>query len=371
IIYRKLLKLNYCCKEKKIGPLMPAVSVLLTLFISLYLVNGMVFANDSLYKSADNMATAYGSGISPNWAESMAWLKENSPECTVVATYWDPGYWIAAYSGRRTVYDGGTQNNVRYTAVDDLNGLDCMKDRQGYIITGAQLREICNKRGDWVSNDCPLSDAGLSKEFCVTSRMQDMAGVIYSSDEVWAAKVLESYMGDCNELYFLASNDLIGKSQWWTYFSNWNPETGKGTAYPYSMAQISDQKELLLENGMAYYYGPFILKVTDVNGSQKIEPLLYEQGKYFTMKRMVLYQNSTPIAFESQDAQVPGTLWVDPTFNTIIYMPPQIENSLFTRTFFYGGEGLKYFEPSHLNPEVKLFRFKVDEFREDLEAGLV
>ena len=70
-----------------------------------------------------------------------------------------------------------------------------------------------------------------------------------------------------------------------------------------------------------------------------------------------------------ENATVPGTLWVDPSLQLVIYMPPQMENSMFTRMFFYNGEGLKYFESSYVNPEVRLFKFKVEEFRKDLGEG--
>jgi dolichyl-diphosphooligosaccharide--protein glycosyltransferase len=301
----------------------------------------------SLYNISYASVKGYGSGISQNWVNAMNWLKNNTPECTVVATYWDPGYWIAALSERKVIFDGGSQNSKKYTELEDLNGLDCVEDRHGYI------EEI----------------DGI--KYCVTSRIQDMAGVLYTSNETWAAKVLETYMGNCSELYELASHDLIGKSHWWTYFSNWNPEKGKGQAYDYFMVQLQNQKDLLFENGTALIYGPFILKIVNKNGSQELTPLLLQQGKYYKIRNLVLTVNNTPTKLTYPDASVPGTLWIDPSLRVAIFMPEQIENSLFTRMFFYNGAGLKYFEPVHLNPEVKLFRFKVEEFRKDLEEGKI
>lgn len=325
-------------KEKnKIG-LYGSVSLLIILIIvagySLY----------SIYETSEQMASYYGTGISNNWAEAMGWLKNNTPECTVVATYWDPGYWIAALSERKVIYDGGSQNSIRHTLVEDLNGLDCVLDRGGYI----------------------KEEDGF--EYCITSRMQDMAGVLYTNNETKAAKILETYLGNCSEMYELASNDLIGKSHWWSYFSNWDPEKGKGQAYDYAMVRLQDQKNLLFENGTNLIYGPFNLKIVFENNTQKIEPLLLQEGKYYKIKNMVLTQNNTPVKVNYPDSVVPGTLWVDPSFQMVIYMPEQIENSMFTRMFFYNGEGLEYFEPAYINPEVKLFKFNVEKFREDLEA---
>jgi len=300
----------------------------------------------AFYSLSYNSVKGYGTGISKNWENAMEWLKNNTPECTVVATYWDPGYWIAALSERKVIFDGGSQNSLKYTKLEDLNGLDCVEDRHGYI------KEINGTK------------------YCITSRIQDMAGVLYTSNETWAAKVLETYMGNCSELYELVSHDLIGKSHWWTYFSNWDPEKGKGKAYDYIVVQLYKQKKLLLENGTALIYGPFVLKIVNKNNSQEITPLLLQNGKYYKIKNLVLpINNTTKLTYPN--ASIPGTLWIDPSFRIAIYMPEQTENSLFTRMFFYNGAGLKYFEPAYLNPEVKLFRFKVEEFRKDLKEGKI
>ncbi len=315
------------------------------LLIILIVVSG--YSLLSVYKNSEKMASHYGTGISKNWADAMNWLKNNTPECTVITTYWDPGYWIAALSERKVIYDGGSQGSIRHTPIDELNGLDCVLDRGGYI------------------------EEEDRKEYCVTSRMQDMAGVLYTSNETKAAKILETYLGNCSEMYELASNDLIGKSHWWSYFSNWDPEKGKGQAYDYAVIRLQDQRKLLLENGTALIYGPFNLKIIFENNTQKIEPLLLQEGKYHKIKHMVITKNNTHMKLNYSDATVPGTLWVDPSMKLVIYMPEQIENSMFTRMFFYDGEGLEYFEPAYINPQVKLFKFNVEKFREDLEAGKI
>ncbi|MCK4429544.1 MAG: hypothetical protein KAU95_04155 [Candidatus Aenigmarchaeota archaeon] len=298
-----------------------------------------------IYEASDQMASRYGSGISNNWADAMNWLKTTTPECTVVASYWDPGYWIAALSERKTVFDGGSQGAIKHTKLEDLNGLDCLADRGGYI-----------KEEDGI-------------EYCITSRIQDMSGILYTSDEIKAAKVLETYAGNCTEIYELAYNRLIGISQWWSYFSNWDPEKGKGTANPYSVIRLQDQKNLLFENGTTLIYGPFYLKIVFENGTQNIEPLLLQQGRYHKIGNLVLVQNNTPVKMNYPNATVPGTLWIEQGFQTAIYMPQELENSMFTRMFFYDGAGLEYFEPAYINPEVKLFKFNIEKFRKDLKEG--
>ena len=338
VLFESFFKLDRFISNKDMAK---KISVVLSVVFLVFLFYALVFADVAPYKNSNDMAKSFGSGVTVGWDTSMSWLKQNSAECSVVATYWDPGYLIASLSERRTIYDGGTQNNQRTTPVEELNGLDCMKDRQGFI------KEI------------------NGKSYCITSRMQDMAGSLYTSDEVKAAKILESYLGNCTEMYFLASNDLIGKSQWWTYFSNWDPEQGKGTAYPYSVSGFTGKKDLILENGTALTYGPFYLKVTSKEGKQKIEPLLLQQGRYFLVKNLLFYENNSAVKLEFPDGQVQGTLWISPDFNYAIYMAPQTENSMFTRMFFFEGQGFKYFDKVYSNPEIKIFKLNLEKLKED------
>ena len=135
---------------------------------------------------------------------------------------------------------------------------------------------------------------------------------------------------------------------------------------------LQKQENLLFENGTSLIYGPFILKITSKNNTQIVEPYAMGQDKlYHKIKSLVIYQKNTPYKLEFENYTIDGTLWIDPTFRYAIYMRPQTENSLFTRMFFYNGEGLKYFEPAYTNSEVKLYRFKVGEFRKDLEEGRI
>ena len=47
--------------------------------------------------------------ISTNdWSDAMQWLKENTPEDAVIASWWDYGYWISALGERKTLADNAT-----------------------------------------------------------------------------------------------------------------------------------------------------------------------------------------------------------------------------------------------------------------------
>ncbi len=50
----------------------------------------------------------YRSFTSDDWSESMNWVKENTPKDSVIAAWWDYGYWITTLSERTTIIDNAT-----------------------------------------------------------------------------------------------------------------------------------------------------------------------------------------------------------------------------------------------------------------------
>ena len=61
--------------------------------------------------------------ISTNdWPDAMQWLRENTAEDAVIASWWDYGYWITTLSERATLADNATLinwqiNKLAYTLI--------------------------------------------------------------------------------------------------------------------------------------------------------------------------------------------------------------------------------------------------------------
>ena len=45
---------------------------------------------------------------SDDWKDATLWIKENTPEDAVIASWWDYGYWITTLSDRTTLVDNST-----------------------------------------------------------------------------------------------------------------------------------------------------------------------------------------------------------------------------------------------------------------------
>ncbi len=55
-----------------------------------------------------NGGTGYRNLVSNDWFEATEWIKENTPENSVIAAWWDYGYWITTLSDRTTIIDNAT-----------------------------------------------------------------------------------------------------------------------------------------------------------------------------------------------------------------------------------------------------------------------
>jgi len=52
-----------------------------------------------------------------DWLEALSWMRENTPQGSVVFAWWDYGYWITALGDRRSLADNGTQNSTQIAVI--------------------------------------------------------------------------------------------------------------------------------------------------------------------------------------------------------------------------------------------------------------
>lgn len=55
-----------------------------------------------------------------DWLEALTWVRDNTPQSTVVMAWWDYGYWITALADRRTLADNGTQNTTQIAMIAQM-----------------------------------------------------------------------------------------------------------------------------------------------------------------------------------------------------------------------------------------------------------
>jgi len=53
----------------------------------------------------------------PDWLETVAWIRENTPPGSVIMSWWDYGYWITTLGNRPTIIDNATINTTQVALV--------------------------------------------------------------------------------------------------------------------------------------------------------------------------------------------------------------------------------------------------------------
>ena len=315
--------------------------------------------------------TSKGMMIDKNWYDMLDWLKENADKKALVATWWDPGHIIAGYTGLRVHADGA---------------------------------------------HCPPR---LCIPYNHNVRIQDMGRIMSTSNETEAITILKKYkqltpeqceeakkrwpqMPDdacdpVSEIYFIASNDLIGKFTWMNYFGGYrapikssadflaNPGACCASTPKTEPGQVSCGE--FAEKGRGVWvWCPWIFSLTDVTqdkegnpiyvynyaGSKDLKISLIQKGdkllpiwinRYLITSITFFYQGQRiDQSFKDYNTtlqKIDGLVWVDPNFRNLIYFAPAIKDSIFVRTFFYDGEGLEHFKLVYSNPEIKLYRVEV------------
>ena len=122
---------------------------LIILLISLPILDnsGMIIPPNSNWISSADIPPSIANGgtgyrlTTNDWTNALNWISNNTPENSVVAAWWDYGYWITTVGNRTSLADNGTINQTRIATIAKMfmdqteNGLKIAKDlKADYIL---------------------------------------------------------------------------------------------------------------------------------------------------------------------------------------------------------------------------------------------
>ncbi|MBU5574947.1 MAG: STT3 domain-containing protein [Candidatus Aenigmatarchaeota archaeon] len=273
------------------------------------------------FSIAIEMGPKLGPDTDKNWNDAWEFLKKNTNELSLVGTWWDPGHMIAGLAERRNLADGAHCGNK-----------DCL--------------------------------------FGINDRITDTGRIFSIENETEALNLIRKYKGTSPEVYWIASSDLIGKFQWIQYFGT-GCDARKEQRCPLYL-------QIGLQNINNSEYGSLILNYGNIKillKDNKLIPIYIEKRNGMLFSEIIYYENekiksikdieinSTEIGKELNikllNQTIPYSLYLSKKAEYIVIIPPNLRNSIFTKMFFFDGEGLTNFEKVFSNEDVKIFKVKL------------
>lgn len=292
------------------------------IFYSFCIAIAIIIVLTSLTISAE-MGPTLGPDMNENWNSAWNFLKTKTPEKSIVGTWWDPGHMIAGLGERRNFADGA---------------------------------------------HCPPTMC----KYSINDRITDTGRIFATINETESVNLIRKYKGTSPEVYWIASSDLVGKFQWIQYFGM-GCDARKEQRCPLYL-QINARKIDRLPNGNQYIdYGD--IKAVMANNS--IIPIFVSKRNGMLFGEMIVYDDGKPKAYKINTETInitdlgrqfnarfsnetlPYTIAFSKQFNYITLIPITLRETVFTKMFFFNGEGLDNFELVFSNDDVKIFKVKL------------
>jgi len=272
-------------------------------------------------------ARQLGPDINQNWDDAWNFIKTKTAKDAIIGTWWDPGHMIAALGERRNFADGA---------------------------------------------HCPVATPEGGCLYSINDRITDLGKIMATTDEQESLKLINKYKGDSSEVYWIASDDLIGKYQWLQYFGT-GCDARKDPRCPlyYMIPQTTYALTPNGQIGIRYYQNvvliegdsPIPIFIQGKNGAIFSE-MIYEYGdgtkqiiplSEFNISNIIKpLENQLNVKISSSSIKL--TIYVPIHRSYITIIPPNLRDTVFTKMFFLDGQGLNHFKEVYSNPQVKIFK---------------
>ena len=331
---------------------------------------------------AYTISTGVVPGTDDNMVNSLNWIKANTPNNTVITSWWDFGHLFAAVADRPVTFDGGTQNSPRAYWVGKALLTNNESLSIGILTMLTSSGDLAPLTMDNYTNNTGKSVEILNNILGVdNTTAYNIMTTQYSLSPAQAQTIL-NYTHPSNPAPFvlITSADMIGKAYWWSYFGNWNFQTNNSTAYTYASGQaavvpnnetgLGNNTTLLVSNDNAVAaqiinnnVSAGLVNVNQLqnqnvstsvvinqiigglqgNNSLVMKPhkLIVIQGNNVTQNEIVDNSSQISIIINQQNG----------VYETIV-MNRELEDSMFTKLYLLGGMNLTQYKLAYGQPGV-------------------
>lgn len=208
-------------------------------------------ANSTIFALTDAPPTILNGGtqfqiVNNDWNDSLEWIKNNTPKDSVIASWWDYGYWIQTKAERATLADNSTIDSAKIQNIAKIlldNPVESWKSLQElgadyFVIFVAAERLSVNG-----NNDEPFFFLGGGGD---------------ESKKQWFMRIADKPLYD-----YLHSDGISGTNHFWN-------DTMLGNMLPFSLVSYVDfhtnQQSLEYQQGYTGIYVKNIKFPKDENG---------------------------------------------------------------------------------------------------------
>jgi dolichyl-diphosphooligosaccharide--protein glycosyltransferase len=289
-------------------------------------------------------------GTDDSMVNSLVWIKNNTSNNTVITSWWDFGHLFAVKADRPVTFDGGSQNNARAYWV----GKALLTNNENL---SAGIIKMLASSGD----QGPLALENYTKDTGKTVEILDKTLIVdkntaqnimtkqYGLTQEQAQNVLKyTHPDNPTPDMFITSLDMASKAGWWSYFGGWNFTTKTGNNFIYSAASAN---ATTINNNTVLIQGQNGV-VVQINSSNVTAGLLVNNSQIAQPHRLIIVDGGKKTLDQVVDNQSTFSIILTKDSDGLlaVALNRELEDSMFTRLFFLGGEGLTHFKLAHKEP---------------------
>lgn len=312
-------------------------------------------------------------GTDDSMVNSLKWIKDNTPQDTVITSWWDFGHLFTALADRPVTFDGSTQNNLRAFWVG--HALSTNNES-----LSAGILRMLSTSGDDGPNTVEVYTNNTGKSVEILNEIlgidKESATNILTTKHGFNAEQAQNitqytHPDNPRSSLLITSSDMVGKASWWSYFGNWDFQANNSTGYGYEQGQamVIPNNETGLSNDTIIFLannGVFAKVVNNnisagvintqqaqkknLSTSELVNQLitgLDTNGSALISKpnRLVVTVNNQTIQNDTINEDSPYSLYIINNNGTVMtyVMNKEMEDSVFTKLYILGGMGVTQF----------------------------
>jgi hypothetical protein len=363
--------------------------------IALYgvIISSIAFPMRVVYKQMPALMNKIYNDI---WDKTFERIRNNTPENSIVNTWWPPGHFVKAMAHRRVTFDGATINVPQAYWMLNVFSATTEKEALGIL---RMLNTSANQATEYLQElNMPLSEIiPLLKQIVQLDQARAKTVLLpILKDPIKIDHLLSFTHGSPPPSYTLIYNEFAENSLEMSLFGRWNfKEIENINAHPELLKKIPPansrayidflwklaggperHSEILSQINQDRDWAVFDqnLRINLKTKECRIESEKYGKGIPFS----VLYSDGkTVLEQEQAGATLPYSivLFSEDERNSAILLDRNLAHSMMVRLFYLGGRGLKYFEPfsraadSTKRTEILVYKINWDQFEKDLKES--